>query len=328
MNNATIKDMLFSCLSGHNIYVPSKYDDSSMLHLLSNTDVTVKAVNGISQTLVENKWRYFVERPVDIKNITWPVDIVKLQEKQMGLVFRKRAFPKMEPLKKILYNSNLLDWSRPEIKKLISNLLKVFDEIHTGGYAYHAFDMEHMYYNEETYEVLVEFSLGMSIHNNDTTNVSDVGLEAVAIEFVPPWVKLDKRNYLSLSDDYYSIAALLFRLMIGRMPYQGRLMDGHGDMMDLLRDIDPDAHIQMFKHYHDNPIFIFDPEDDINNVGVVTSVEKFKDRWEDLPQEIRAMFIKTFSKENLSMSYEERKLYNVREWHDALVKAGILESEN
>jgi len=324
MNDATIKDMLFSCLSGHNIYVPSKYDRSSMLHLLSNTDVTVKAVKGIEPILVENKWRYFIERPVDIKNITWPVDIVNLPEKQMGLVFRKRAFPKMEPLKKILYNSNLLDWNRPEIRKLIGNLLKVFEEIHTGGYAYHAFDMEHMYYNEESFEVLIEFSLGMSIHCNDVTHISNVGIDSVAIEFVPPWVELDSRNCLSLSDDYYSIAAMLFRLMIGRMPYQGRLMDGHGDMMDLLRDIDPDTHVQMFKHYHDNPIFIFDPEDDINNVGVVTSVEKFKDRWEDLPEEIKAMFIKTFSKETLAMPYKDRKLYSVREWIDALTQAGIL----
>lgn len=324
MRDIMIHEMRFSCLSGHNIYVPSGYDSSTMRHLLSNTDVTIKAVNNFDAELMENKWRYFIERPIDIKSVTWPLDMVSLNEEQIGLVFRKRAFPKMEAFKKLLYVSSLLDWKRPEIKKLIRNLLSVFIDIHNGGYAYHSFDMNRMYYNEKTSEVLVEFSLGMSRHFRNIAHLEEVDVQEIAVEFLPPWVDFDARGTLSLSDDYYSIAALLFRLMIGRMPYEGRIMDGQGFIMDERRDLDPVEHIRMFRYYHKNPVFIFDEDDRTNSVGLYTNEDKFVERWEELPQTIRNMFIETFSKKHLNERYIDRRLYTVDEWLRALTDAEIL----
>ena len=316
--------LLFSHLSGHNLYVPSKRDPGLFVHLLSDTEVTVREVFGVDPIQAEKKWRYFVEHPIDIKNVLWPIDIVLLSCGNLGLIFRKRAFPKMEGIKTLLYNTALLTWERPEIRKLAEHFLTVFDQIHTGGYAYHAFDITKIYYNPKTYEVLVDFSLGMTRHLGSISHGETVDSKEISVEFLPPWKVQSKGEDMTLSDDYYAISAMLFRLLLGRMPYQGRLMDGQGDMMDHMRDTDPVEHERMFKVYHENPYFIFDPTDTRNAIGLYTHEEKYVMLWEALPKTVREMFIRTFSAANLTAAPENRELYSPRQWLDALKQGGVI----
>ncbi len=320
MLNASIDGLLFSSLSGYNMYNPSKYD-SSMIHVLSNTEVTIKPVPKINSIDIEQMWRDLIYMPIDIKSITWPIDILELDNQTTGLVFRKRAFPKMEPLKNLLYNSDLLDWEKPSIKKLINNLLMVFNEIHSGGYLYRAFDMNHIYYNESSYEILIDFSIATS-QNKVFSIKPNIPVESVSIEFLPPWLSFSNRTDTTMTDELYSVAAMLFRLMVGRMPYQGRLMDGHGDIMDRFRDVDPSEHIHMFEYYHDNPVFIFSPTNKTNSIGQVTSEEKFKNRWKKLPESIRKMFLHVFDEKHLTS--ENRDFYSVQEWINALSQEQII----
>lgn len=324
MNKPSVDNMLFSCLTGYNMYVPSKSDPSTLTHLLSETEVTIRPVKSADALAVERRWQHFVERPIDVRHVLWPVDIVQDDNDGMALVFRKRVFPKMEPLKKLLYNTNALSWENANIKAITAQLLSVFSIIHNGGYAYHAFDMEHIFYNERTNDVLIDFSLAMSRHHGEKATVSTVLSDLIAVEFLPPWVPFDKRDQLALIDDYYAIAAMLFRLFIGRMPYQGRLMDGQGDMMDAIRDKDPDEHRRMFEYYHSHPVFLFDPTDTSNAIGLYTNEEKIIDRWEALPASIRSMFITVFSKDNLDAPYENKVLYSADEWTQALQAASVL----
>lgn len=324
MAETTQKEVYFSCLSGYNLYTPVFDQPSTMVHLLSDTHVTVRSISNIGMDHVENKWRYFIENPINIQRITWPVDILELENGRMGLVFRKRGFSKMEPLKTILYQSILLDWHTDRIKGLITNLLEVIREIHRGGYAYHAFDMEHIYYNPQNNEILVDFSIGMSQRGKTPADLAEVDPKEIAVEFIPPWVPFNERRAFSHTDDYYSLAAMLFRMMVGRMPYQGRGMDGMGDMMDALRDTDWDEHQWMFSRYFKNPIFIFDPMDTSNNLGSVSSEGVFIERWNTLPDKIRAMFTDVFSKKNIELPYGEKILYSADEWIDALKSEGII----
>ncbi len=319
MRDTELNAMLFSSLSGYNIYVPSKYDNA-MIHTLSNTEVTVEPISKITQAEIDVKWRDLICMPIDIQHITWPIDVVEIDNHVSGLVFRKRAFPPMEPLKKLLYLSDLLDWQREKTRRVMKNLLTVFHEIHQGGYLYRAFDMNHIFYAEATGEVLVDFSLAIC-QNRQKSLWMSIPPETVAIEFLPPWVPFTNPTAMTLEDDLYAVAAMLFRLMIGRMPYQGRLMDGQGDIMDPMRDVDPSDHIRMFEHYHDNPVFIFDPKDTSNSIGLVTSEEKFKERWKALPPSIQQMFLQVFSKENLTA--ETKTVFSAQAWLKALTDAGI-----
>lgn len=324
MVNALNTKLYFSCLSGNNIYTPSKYDSTAMIHILNSTEVSVRPIPRLDVVSAEKKWSYFIKHPVNIKNILWPVDIVRLEKGELGLVFRKRAFPKMEPLKNLFYTPMLLSWKRPEIKTIAKNLLRAFDDIHSGGYAFHSFDLERMFFVRETNEILFDFTLALARHNDKLGFVSTVDAESVAIEFLPPWLDIDSREKLALADDYYSIAAMLFRLFIGRMPYQGRLMDGHGDLMDALRDKDPADHLRMVLRHRENPIFIFDPDNSLNHLSEYTNEERLVALWEELPERIRNMFIDVFSEKNLSAHYDRKKLYSASEWLDALKNCGIL----
>lgn len=324
METAINTQMLFSRLSGYNIYVPSKHDPSGLSHILSNDDVTVRPAPELDLDSVNEKWRYFVENPVDINNVLWPIDIVDLPDGIIGLVFRKRALPKLEPLKNLLYNSFLLSWKKDDIKKITANLLLTFSDMHENGYAYHSFDAERIYFNRGNGRVFFDFSIGMERHFDNKVAESKVDFNSVSIEFLPPWCSFEDRALLSLVDDYYSVSALIFRLLIGRMPYQGRIMDGQGDMMDLMRDVDPAEHYRMFEHYHANPIFVFDPNDKRNSIGLYTHEERNVELWEELPEEIKRMFIETFSSDNIAAPKSEKKLYKPSEWYDALKKNEVI----
>lgn len=330
MNSNYLDNMFFSCLSGYNMYVPSQFQKDTMTHLLSDTEVTVRPIKQLDDEIVQTKWRHFIEHPINPNHATWPIDIVSLGDGKMGLIFKKRSLSKLQPIKNVLYRSILLGKEKEDVQKLTRNLLNAFIDMHDCGYAYHAFDIEKIFYNVETKEVVFDFTLGMSRHRSDVGFASDVDPEAIGIEFLPPWIDFDNRSKLSLADDYYSIAALLFRLFIGRMPYQGRLMHTHGNnnIMEIDMDVDPAAHLNMFTYYHEHPVFIFDPDDDSNNVGEVLADEKqYVSRWNELPENVRDMFIKTFSKQNIEHgidNYDKMQLFTPRQWMDALTNANII----
>lgn len=326
MNNANT-NLLFSCLSGYNIYLPSKNGVFDRIHMFTDEEVDVREIPGVTAKRAQEMWRYFIEYPINIKHFIWPIDIVEVDDRKIGLVFRKRAFPKMEPIKKILYSPELLSWKNTSIQNIIKNLLIAFDDLHSGGYAYHAFDMNKMFFSESSGEILVDFSLAMTCHFFDLKHADTLRPENVQVEFLPPWASFNEKGLFSLEDDYYSIAVILFRLMIGRMPYQGRLMDGIGDIMDRQRDVDPGMHLKMFEHYHNHPIFIFDETDRSNSIGLYSHEEKIIEKWENLPSEIRMMFNTVFSKNNIKKAHGEKNLYTEREWLDALKKANIISPE-
>lgn len=323
--NSEPKEQVFSSLSGYNFYyITEKYEDeygnikAKAIHELNGTDVEIRYDIVLSNSWIMKKWKYFIEHPIDISHMLWPIDIIIDDENKYGLVFRKRAFPPLKPLKKLLYNDMKLDWRNNDIQMLIMNFLKLCNEIHNGGYAYHCFDIERMHYNPQDMSILFDFSLSMARTHGDITCEEKINHTDVGIEFLAPWQELFEDNQMTLIDDYYSIAALLFRLMIGRMPYQGRLMDGVGDMMNLLRDIDDNAHINMFRKYREHPVFIFDEINQENAIGIFSEEEVFIERWNVLPDIVKKMFHEVLNGENVKKETSNRIYYSSEDWYNVL----------
>jgi len=311
-------DIMFSCLSGYNMYqVSTKIQDPEFdicaTHCQNGTEVKIRRSESLLNEENVQKWKHFVEYPVDVSTMLWPVDVVKFEDNsEIGLVFRRRSLPKMEPIKTILYNDFLLDWHNDKTQKLIINFLKQCVNMHNNGYLYHCFDLNRMFYNPVDMSVFFDFSLSLSqIDDSVIVEKADTG-----IEFLPPWCDMDADNEMSLKDENYTVSAIIFRLMIGRMPYQGRLMDGNGNMMNHLTDTDKDTHIMMFEAYRKNPIFIFDANDTSNSIGLFTAEEKYIERWNSLPQNIKKMFSDALIVKNGKTS----KTYSSIEWLNALEK--------
>lgn len=311
-------DIMFSCLSGYNMYQVSESIqdpgfDICATHCQNGTEVKIRRSESSLNEENLPKWKYFVEHPVDVSTMLWPVDVVTFEDNsEIGLVFRRRSLSKMEPIKTILYNDFLLDWHNEKTQKLIINFLKQCVNMHNNGYLYHCFDLNRIFYNPVDMSVLFDFSLSLSqIDDVVTVEKADVG-----IEFLPPWCDIEADNEMSLIDENYTISAIIFRLMIGRMPYQGRLMDGNGNMMNHLTDTDKDTHIMMFEAYRKNSIFIFDTNDTSNSIGLFTAEEKYIERWNSLPENIKRMFSDALIVKNGKTT----KTYSSIDWLNALEK--------
>ena len=310
-------NIVFSSISGYNYYtIHSKNNDFYIAnHFIDGIDVEIKFSENIYD---EKKWRHFLEFPTDIQNILWPIDIVECCDQDKvykGLVFRRRAFPKMELIKKLVYNDQLLDWRKNNIQKIVINILKICVSLQKSGYAYHNYNFEHIFYNPQNMQVLFDFIPSITRIHNDIYYTEEVSFEDFGIECLPPWMKVNENNYMDLVSDYYSITVLIFRLMIGRMPYQGRLMDAYGQkMMNLLMDKDKLNHEIMFKEYLSHPIFIFENSEHENTIGDMTNEERFVERWETLPECVKTMFTDVLSQKNIEQKNERRKVYSPEEW--------------
>jgi hypothetical protein len=97
----------------------------------------------------------------------------------------------------------------------------------------------------------------------------------------------------------YCLTAMLFYLLIGKLPYDGPLMMG-------FPDTNPIEHMHKFEVYHKNPVFIFDLADTSNQLGAFAADEKFIDAWEELPIQIQEVFRETLRKENASFGNPDR----------------------
>lgn len=334
-------NIMFSCISGYNYYTYSKSHAGGIIHIPSETDVTFVKFPQADEASIENKWKHFVAWPADARYFIWPTDLARDQKDDYVFVFRKKTYPKYQPIQNLLFNDAILDWQRADIKTLANHLLKALIALHKAGYAYHAFDYHNIYYNADTMEVVIRFSPSMSRYyghpdNNRMTTPSickelqESGViwsepnltSGIAIEFLPPWINETNKESMTLNDDYYSIAALLFRLFVGRMPYQGAIMirNEMGDLMNGDRDQDEEEHQRMFSFYHKNPVFIFDVEDTSNRIGVFLHEQRFAKRWEALPEVVREMFSATLAppKDNaenwLTKCYEPRNLASPETW--------------
>ena len=139
-----------------------------------------------------------------------------------------------------------------------------------------------------------------------------VSVKDISMEFAPPYIY--GGSEYSGNIDYFSICSILFRLMIGRLPYEGKGLNSFGEVFDPIRDVDVAAHEYYFEHYHQYPKFIFDSEDNSNSLGPMSENDLPKERWAELPDKIKEMF-----QESLS-GYVQGKghLYSPGEWLVAL----------
>lgn len=309
-------NLIFSFISGYNYYIITDWKDDNLCDAYHCVDETEVNIVFKDITLKQDKWKQYIEYPPDVEMLEWPVDIVVRYEERserIGLVFRKKAYPKLTSIKKILYNDLLLDWRKDNIRTIINNFLTKMDSIDKCGYFYHDFNLQKIKY-DDNYRIFIPFNLSITRSNEQNNYKERIDKKELSIECIPPWIDWnEEETYMGRECAYYSIAVILFRLMIGRMPYQGRFMDDWGGIMNELKDTDETIHIQMFKEYIKQSVFIFE-ENSLNSIGDITYEEKFVERWEQLPHDMQKMFIEVFSHKNIISKETERVVYSPEEW--------------
>lgn len=334
--------LVHSKISGYNMYYFPETLSGTMdtaLHIPSDELVNVVPLTrfeSVTEDVVE--WfRDMFMKPMLHEFFEWPVDLVVMEFQPKAaskkavvqksyvpfLIFDKRAYPKMVPLKKFLYQSNdneILDWRRPETFEFCCTILRALDTLDRHGYAYHDFDIERIFYDETTGKILFRYS--HQIRKKDGTDELDlVNPNELAWKFTPSYIYDENKfdGILKPDADYYQIAALLFRLMIGKLPYQGKEMISFGEVFNPDVDIDEETY---FSNYHAYPHFIFDPNDATNCLGPSWENDLPKERWEKLPEKMRKMFYHALCQKTAE-GYNMEPLPTPGEWLAELTKLNV-----
>lgn len=291
MSVARSSEIYFSSLYGTNYY--SVYNNGSdsidARHCIDKTDVKINDAPNMPPLF---RVKRLIEAPPDTRRILWPSDVVSFDGEE-AVVMKRRAFPQLQTIKQIIYNESMLGLDKPYIKEIISSFLSICLDYDKAGYCYNNYDVENIFYDPSSYELLFNFTFAVSEKDER------YAFSSCAEEFLPPWIDTDKKDCLDINSNYYSIAAILFRLIVGRMPYQGANMDTYPWFMNRPdENLDNSLKHDMFLHYFGCPVFIFE-ENEANAIGALTSEEKYINRWENLPEPIRKAFFDCFCSDNV-----------------------------
>lgn len=323
--------VLFSCCSGYNFYFPVNRRPCEVFGKSKNIIQHIKTEEyfyitefpeDLNTDLELNYWIELIRKPADLKHYIWPVDVISLSEHlnvvKYALVFPIRALPIFETITTLLSNDMQMGWELPWVKKFAANLLDAWCQFDSSKYAYHEFSVDNMFYQHENYNVMFDFSFStQKVEGLYSTRY--VNKNRVTPDYADSYFYLENRKSLmDLASDYYSIAVILFKLLVGRLPYQGKVMEHEPNANEL-------EHNNWMEVYHKNTYFIFDERDDTNHIGGDTGFAKdelFVERWNGLPDHVKNMFHNVFQTANVLRSADELIFYSPHEWRDALFGVG------
>lgn len=333
------KEILFSFVSGENYYRIKSVENDVIRakHEKFNCDVEIKIFHaqdyktGVQLLQLAS---VFYCPPGDVSMIC-PIDVVKITNFNVGQTQYKGdfglVFPKSNvregfvPIREIVYGSKGLGWDKDSVKKLSLNITKQLQKLDELWYCYPSFDVDKIYYNPKTFDVIFDFSFSLFYHYNSSNHSiyyeHTICANDLSLDFMPPWVDFENYNSIkkvSVAMEYYSLAALLFRLIIGKLPYQGEYCSSE---CSTLMEYDADEkenithHNYMMKKYLEKPIFIFDKQNIENTIGKTNEEKVMIQLWERLPQKIQDMFSDVFTSTQEDGEY---KLFSPNQWHEVL----------
>lgn len=320
----------FSAISGYNYYYVAEEQQMGeqifALHAQSEEMAYLLpfASRETSLTAEEVQWhKEFVFHPMMSSNFEWPIDFLQCKVSEGKYIlynaFPYRAFLNYVPIKKLLYqrrDSKILDWRRKPICQVCRSFLLAMQQLDEAGYNYNDFNIERILYQETTGQVLLRYTPMMRARTEES-HLNPLESATVPKEFAAPYIFGEKFDgFLPKESDYYSVAAILFRLMVGRLPYEGRGLSIYGYVFDPLRDVEALGHNTYFQHYHQYPHFIFDPEDDRNRMAPMQENDVVLERWEELPEQIKEMFRNSLC-QNTAEHLTGGKLYSPGQWMEA-----------
>lgn len=310
---------LFSIINSFNVY---ECDSEKRITVFGKKSVKVRDVkNGavfyakplppeylceLESDLGKRRWFELIRRysAIDCDSLLRPVDIVDIS----GNLF-KQDYALLIPLKKELrdyksmssvgiLDNTALNSLNSDTKAVFSantvlakNLAFAWSALDRAGYLYHEFTPSHMFYCADNNKVKLDFSF--STHEYYAlTDGATVPANRISPDYTDTYCYLmnGKQDVIS---NYFSMAVILFRLLVGLLPYQGRLLEG-------VRNVTKQEHSEWIALYHRNPVFIFDENDDVNRISSTTAYpDVYIKRWEGLPPTLRGLFSAVFARANV-----------------------------
>ncbi len=327
----------FSLFSGTRHYVISRSDlgksdfyatcvqqDAGVHMILLNEDSTPMGDEDISW------FQKLVEYTMPQNRIEWPVDMAEISVMKLD-----ESHPKTSYLRYMVFpmpiisgtwillrdiicqptGSDVLDWRNEEIQKYCLGFLDALSWMHEMGYAYNDFSPDRILFQSDTGKCYFKFHSGIQPLIRKMA-VRPLDFSLFSKEFFPSSYLEDevgtvekKKNYRKRIDEE-TVPAVLFRMMIGKLPYEGEDMSAYGDILNPDRPMSAPEREIYFQHYHQRPVFIFDPDNHRNQLPDIYESRKPRERWESLSPELKTMFVESFKK--------DKEVYTVKRWMRAL----------
>lgn len=267
------------------------------------------------------RWRTVVARPMPRAHFIWPVDVASSEDGLAYLIFPLEFdTARYRPLADLMPNwtgDRPLDAhgeeaaSQRTLREAVArSLIDAWGQLHASSYLYLGFDVENMYYNSDDGSVKFGFSLSTVDYEVQAILASAVGSMPLA---APSYERLgltldyaDPLTYQSIMDalkgngrargvpytDLFALHAMVFRLLVGRLPFYGRTVVYESNRT-------PEEHRRWLDVYQKNPVFIFDSVDGSNRVGGedgFATDEVYEDNWKAIPDDLRAWLEAFFDK--------------------------------
>ncbi len=241
--------------------------------------------------------RRLVELGAPTQSFLWPLEIA-VNPTALG-------FGYIMPLRDSRYKS-IVDLMKrtaePGFRALMTAAIELsasFLELHARGLCYRDVSFGNVFFDPDSGEVLI----------CDNDNVAIDGLLRRGVlgtpRFMAPEIVRGEAAP-SILTDIYSLAVLLFYLLMVHHPLEGRREAA-------IKCLDLPA---MNRLYGEQPLFIFDPDDD-SNAPVPVLHENAIAFWHLYPQSIRRLFVRSFT-EGLR---EPQKRVRESEWRSTLIRA-------
>lgn len=206
------------------------------------------------------------------------------------------------------------NWKNKKIMEFIFHFLQIISKINHMGYLYFDFHLSQILIDSSD-EIKLNFSHLFFLRDSDETNRKNISNDNYPIETAEPATFQGKNNTLDLQCQNYSLSSFLFYLMFNHWPYDGRLLDEYTDTTT-------QQHYTKFRQYQKMPVFIFDPEDDQNHLGVFNDEDSILNIWNDCPDMIKSQFIRILQRENAERKGEEYSL-SADEWLTIFQESGL-----
>ena len=322
-------DLYFSTLKGDGIYcwnngldvdptdVTGKQKCPVFMNIKTEENFLLKKVL-LPQYM--GQYKEAILNPPKTDCVIWPVDLISLHghnvsgnycehlfgmaaENQMddqvcdyALLFPYKNYGVAKTVKDELAEVKEICWKDPRVYKVMIHITEAFQKLNAANYWCYDFDFSHMYIRNDQ-SIIFEFS-NLLVEQTDETVKKRFRKRVEMIdgtypyEFAEPALVSGKVKLADANMQNYSLAAMLFYLMIGRYPYDGALLAG-------LTDNNIVEHEHRFEVYHKNPIFIFDEkENNENRLGFFAADQKSIDLWDGLLEKIQFYFRKILNKKN------------------------------
>ena len=280
--------------------------------LLSGETFFLKRLPGDAR----DRFRTRVLLPPRNEHILWPSDMVHLEEEQRegcslfvaqsytpapaeqegteALLFPYGGYPRMVDGLRRLSQIESPSWKVREIRRMAAEIARALESLNRSGYLYADIHLSRIYFSDDD-AVFLDFSNLVFPLRDSVGRGADTACRveqgAYPLEFADPALVRGLTPHVDLHSQNYSLCALFFYLFLGRYPYDGRLLTGY-------KDDTPQGHYVKFRDYHKMPVFIFDPEDTQNSLGAFWEEQQVIELWEELPGELREMFVRTLRRGN------------------------------